>query len=229
MGVHVSPIQSSWKTVISTKFQGHYRSIIIHSFRWIILSCAPSLTWHCSMSSYDKPDSRGHSRLCGGPDTRQGNEENKESVVTWLFLLLLSLEGWGSWSAVDIRALTQMRFSSRDAKRKRAQGSGGEDLVAIIDLRLDSKATKSCEIGWKQMPAGSLLQYEDRRGKINERPLKGWRAIWRRPGQQWKQWKQKRRERSDSAKEGKGRRKRENDSVTHQMWRDPTGCLAWAN
>ena len=48
---------------------------------------------------------------------------------------------------MDIRALTQMRFSSRDAKRKRAQGSGGEDLVAIIDLRLDSKATKSCEIG----------------------------------------------------------------------------------
>lgn len=36
----------------------------------------------------------------------------------------------------------------------------------------------------------------------------------------------KRRERSDSAKEGKGRRKHENDSVTHQMWRDPTGCLA---
>ena len=165
MGVRVSPIQSSWKTVISTKFQGHYWSIIIHSFRWIILSCTPSLAWHCSMSSYDKPDSRGHSRLCGGPNTKQGKEENKEWVVTLLFLLLLSLEGWGSWSTMDIKALTQRRLSSRDTKRKQAQGSGGEDLVAIIDFRLDSKATKSCEIGWKQMHAGSLLQYEDRGGR----------------------------------------------------------------
>lgn len=78
---------------------------------------------------------------------------------------------------MDIKARTQRRLSSRETKRKQAQGSGGEDLVAIVDFRLDSMATKSCEIGSKQMHAGSLLQYEDRRGKINERPLKEWRAI----------------------------------------------------
>lgn len=37
---------------------------------------------------------------------------------------------------------------------------------------------------------------------------------------------EKRGERGDTAKEGKGRRKSENDSVTDQTWRDPTGCLA---
>ena len=183
MGVHVPPIQSSWKLVISTKFQCCYWSIIIHSFRWIILSCAPSLAWHCGMSLYYRPGSRGHSWLWMGPSPKQGKEENKE-LIALLFLLLLSLEGWGSWSTMDIKALTQRRLSSRDTKRKQAQGSGGEDSVAIADFRLDSKATKSCEIGWKQMHAGSLLQYEDRRGKINKRPLKECRAIWRWLGQQ---------------------------------------------
>lgn len=48
---------------------------------------------------------------------------------------------------MDIKALTQRRLSSRDTKRKQAKGSGGDDSVAIADFRLDSKATKSCEIG----------------------------------------------------------------------------------
>lgn len=37
---------------------------------------------------------------------------------------------------------------------------------------------------------------------------------------------EKRGERGDTAKERKGRRKSENNSVTDQTWRDPTGCLA---